>query len=65
MARYAQVHAQYRYVANVIEWDGNPETWPPPEGYEMIEDTEGKAGPGYTYEGGTFVPPPGGNVPPE
>lgn len=58
--RYAMVHSQHKYVANVIEWDGNEETWKPPTGFEMVEDTDSKAGPGFTYEGGEFVPPPGG-----
>ena len=60
MARYAMVHGQFHYVANVIEWDGNEETWPVPAGYIMVEDTENKAGPGFTYEDGEFVPPPSG-----
>jgi hypothetical protein len=64
MARYAMVHEQYHYVANVIEWDGNEETWQPPSGYIMVEDTEGTAGPGFTYdqETGEFTPPPGGEA---
>jgi hypothetical protein len=60
MARYAMVHSASGFVANVIEWDGNEENWMPPEGYEMVEDTEGKAGPGFTYVDGAFTPPPGG-----
>ena len=62
MARWAMVHDSYYYVANVIEWDGNAETWQPPAGYFMVEDTEGKASPGGTYdlESGDFSPPPGG-----
>ena len=60
MARYAMVHEAHGFVANVIEWDGNTATWRPPSGHIMIEDTEGKAAPGFTYVDGEFVPPPGG-----
>ena len=35
MARYAMVHSQFHYVANVIEWDGNTDNWAPPAGYDM------------------------------
>lgn len=62
MARYAQVHSQYHYVANVIEWDGNENTWKPPAGFDMVEDPDGQASPGGTYEDGKFVPPPGGGM---
>jgi hypothetical protein len=59
--RYAQVHEQYFYVANVIEWSGNTEEWMPPAGFFMVEDPDMKAGPGFTYdqESGEFIPPPG------
>ena len=60
MARYAQVHTASGFVANVIEWSGDEAEWMPPEGYEMVEDSEGKAGPGFMYVDGEFVPPPGG-----
>jgi hypothetical protein len=62
MARYAMVHSQFHYVANVIEWDGDEATWQPPAGYTMVEDPDSKAGPGYTYENGEFIPPPGGET---
>jgi hypothetical protein len=61
MARYAMVQDASGIVVNVIEWDGDTATWQPPAGYTMVEDTESKAGPGYSYAGGQFVPPPGGN----
>lgn len=60
MARYAMVHHLTGFVANVIEWDGDEAKWAPPEGYEMVEDTEAKAGPGFQYTDGEFIPPPGG-----
>jgi len=62
MAKYAQVHEATGFVVNLIEWDGNVETWRPPAGYTMIEVTEanGAAGPGWTYADGVFTPPPGG-----
>jgi hypothetical protein len=44
-------------VVNVIEWDGNEQTWRPPQGHTMVEDGEGQAGPGFTYADGTFTPP--------
>lgn len=58
MARYAMVQKVTGFVVNVIEWDGNEATWKAPDAYEMIEDTEAVAGPGFTYEDGQFVPPP-------
>lgn len=60
MARYAMVDDGSQIVVNVIEWDGNEQTWKPPQGYTMVEDTEMKAGPGCSYKDGEFVPPPGG-----
>ena len=60
MARYAMVQDASSIVVNVIEWDGNEETWRPPAGHTMVEDTEGQAGPGFSYHDGTFTPPPGG-----
>jgi len=65
MARYAMVHEQFHYVANVIEWDGNTDNWQPPAGFYMVEDVEGVATPGGTYDQTTetFVPPPGGQAP--
>jgi hypothetical protein len=59
MARYAMVHQQTGFVANVIMWDpqAEPDLAPPP-GYTFVEDTDNKAGPGGTYDGTTFVPPP-------
>lgn len=63
MARYAQVHEASGFVANVIEWDGQGDLQPP-AGYVWVEDTGSKAGPGYTYDGTTFAPPPS-PTPPE
>jgi hypothetical protein len=57
MARYAVVD-DASLVVNVILWDGNTATWPPPPGMTMVEDPDGMAGPGYTYADGVFVPPP-------
>lgn len=63
MARYAMVHHLTGFVANVIEWDGSTATWMPPDGYDMVEDVNAEAGPGFQYKDGIFTPPPGG-VPP-
>lgn len=60
MARYAMVDDASGIVVNVIEWDGNPDTWAAPGGYTMVEDSAGQAGPGFTLDGTTFTPPPGG-----
>ena len=60
MARYAMVDDNSGIVVNVIEWDGNEANWRAPTGYTMVEDTEAKAGPGFSYADGAFTPPPGG-----
>lgn len=60
MARYAMIDNASGIVVNVIEWNGDTANWQPPTGYTMVEDTGMKAGPGYTYDGSTFTPPPGG-----
>lgn len=44
-------------VVNIISWDGNLETWQPPEGCEMALLT-GSAGIGWSYATGIFSPPP-------
>lgn len=60
MARYAMVKDLGKVVVNVIEWDGDEATWKAPTGYTMVEDVNNEAGPGFSYEDGAFVPPPGG-----
>ena len=60
MARYAMIDTNSGIVVNVIEWDGNEASWRAPTGYTMVEDTQGQAGPGFTYSDGAFTPPPGG-----
>lgn len=60
MARYAMVQDASGIVVNVIEWDGDEATWQAPAGYTMIADPDGEAGPGFSYDGHEFVPPPGG-----
>lgn len=60
MARYAMVEDTSQIVVNVIEWDGNTETWRPPAGYTMVEDANAEASPGYSWDGSQFMPPPGG-----
>ena len=56
--RYAMVDTASGIVVNVIEWDGDEAQWRAPTGYTMVESAE--AGPGFTYDGETFTPPPGG-----
>lgn len=58
MPRYAMVEDGANIVVNVIMWDGDTETWQPPPGHTMVEDPDGKAGPGFSYVDGEFVPPP-------
>lgn len=60
MARYAMVHTDSGFVANVIEWDGDTGKWQPPVDYTMVEDTEGRASGGYKWDGTKFDPPPSG-----
>ena len=60
MARYAMVDNASGIVVNVIEWDGNEANWKAPSGYTMVEDVNNEAGPGFTYDGTAFAPPPGG-----
>jgi hypothetical protein len=60
MARYAMVHEATGFVVNVVEWDGDTATWQPPAGHMMVLDEPPSAGPGYTYDGEKFIPPPGG-----
>ena len=60
MARYAMVDDTSQIVVNVIEWDGDTATWQPPSGYTMVEDSEAKANPGFSYNEGDFVAPPSG-----
>jgi hypothetical protein len=58
MARYAMVQDASKIVVNIVGWDGNVETWTPPEGHTMVLDEPPSAGVGYTYDGEKFVPPP-------
>ena len=60
MSRYAMVDDASGIIVNVIEWDGDEASWKAPTGYTMVEDTEGKAGPGGSYKDGAFEPVPGG-----
>jgi hypothetical protein len=63
MARYAMVQDASGIVVNVIEWDGNTETWTPPEGYTMVLDEPPSAGAGSTWDGEKFIPPPASPTP--
>lgn len=45
-------------VANAIVWDGNTETWAPPEGQTaVLLPTGSNAGIGWAYDGTTFTAP--------
>lgn len=54
MARYALVRSGV--IENVCEWDGNLDTWQPPEGVDAVLDPDGLADVGGAYTGGTFGP---------
>lgn len=55
MARYAIVRAG---LVDVAEWDGQS-AWSPGVGAVLIELEEGsQVGPGWSYDGSTFSPPP-------
>lgn len=47
-------------VINVVVWDGNTETWQPPEGTTAVEVTNdtGPAYIGFPYADGKFTAPP-------
>jgi hypothetical protein len=46
-------------VENIILWDGDTNTWQPPEGYLMEPVPEGSGvGPGWGWDGTNFVAPP-------
>ena len=65
MARYAMIDDASGIVVNVIEWDGDEANWKSPTGYTMVLDDPPAAGPGFTYDGTNFIPPPSGQVPEE
>lgn len=44
-------------VENVVSWDGETD-WTPPEGSDVVALHDRIAGPGWTYDGSTFTPPP-------
>ena len=58
--RYAMVHDASGIVVNVVMWDGDEASWRAPSGYTMIQDDASVVGPGYSYDGSTFEPPPAG-----
>lgn len=54
--RFAIVRGSH--VVNVIEWDGNLETWQPPEGCSAVLDHSDAASPGDAWDGEKFTRPP-------
>ena len=54
MARYAII--ENGIVQNITLWDGDTETWSPPEGQEAVLATD-EATVGSTYADGIFTPP--------
>jgi hypothetical protein len=64
MSRFAMVDAA-GFVVNVIAWDGNEQTWRPPEGHTMVGlEEDAPVGPGWSYEDGEFTAPPAEPVEP-
>lgn len=63
---YALIETATGTVANIVVWDGNAETWQPPEGHTAVEVPEGVyVSIGTRYENGEFVPPePPAVIPP-
>lgn len=56
--RYALINADNR-VVNVCLWDGNLETWQPPEGivcYPIADDAPGGSGDLWDPESQTIIP---------
>jgi hypothetical protein len=53
---WAMINVETNRVDSVVVWDGNLETWAPPEGYIMV--IAGDAGIGWTYVDGVFIQPP-------
>lgn len=53
--RYAHINAD-GLVVNVSLWDGVTE-YNPPEGITMINVDDVPCGPGWTYDGTTFIAP--------
>jgi hypothetical protein len=53
-SRYALVAAGV--VVNVILWDGNADTWSPPDGTTAVECPD-EAGIGWTYADGNWSAP--------
>ena len=46
-------------VVNVCIWDGDTNTWQPPEGYLMVVIPEGSGvGIGWGWDGTNFIAPP-------
>jgi len=54
MARYALI--QSGLVNNICEWDGNPQTWAPPEGVSAIIAPD-HVGIGWSYDGENWSAP--------
>jgi hypothetical protein len=58
MSRYAVITAE-NIVDSVVEWDGNEQTWQPPEGMTTWPDDGAQANPGFIFDpvAHTFTPP--------
>lgn len=47
-------------VTNVVEWDGNTQTWMPPDGADVVKVPDGQSPQiGLGYQNGVFEQPPG------
>jgi hypothetical protein len=57
--RYAVVNTTSNIVENIVQWDGNSETWQPPDGSIAVEAPDDvEVGASYDPESGEFTPAP-------
>lgn len=61
MARYAVISSATDIVDNIVEWDGNLQTWSPDPGFYTVETDDARRGDHYVD--GVFVHPPHEEIP--
>jgi len=55
--KWAIVRQSDNVVVNVCIWDGNTDTWSPPDGCFVISLEDKVAGPGWIWDGTSFSDP--------